>query len=201
MPGSVTPTACRAILARYVLGDQMTDVSGDEIERSRLGAIVNSTPIDIAAPPNYPDPGGQRFYEDYKNRTPLLYVGTDGGLLHAFFSTPSNVGAQAFAAGEEAFAILPHHMFGLVEDELDGGTRTSSLDEHRYGLASSPKAKSVCVANCLSDDLAEWKTVLVMGDGPGGQEFFALDITQPVSGAGFRNPPTPVLWHSRERAR
>jgi hypothetical protein len=73
------------------------------------------------------------------------------------------------------------------------------------GVANSPKVKNVCVGNCnntTDGTSVVWKTVLVVGEGLGGKDAFALDITTPqvVDGTIKSNAsgpaPAPLLWHT-----
>jgi hypothetical protein len=73
--------------------------------------------------------------------------------------------------------------------------------DHIYGLANSPKVKSLCTSNCDgASGTPVWKTVLVMAYGFGGTEAFVLDITDPVDSNGVvttGSGPSPLLWHTQ----
>ena len=154
-----------------------------------LGAMVNATPIDVGQPGDSPLPGGHAFYTQYKARPRLTYVGADDGLLHAFWSLDQLVGNVTQKGGSEAFAFLPPEMLPVVTKLYAQGGQLPDPAKHVYGLASSAKVKNLCVSNCANQDTAIWKTELVMTDGFGGTETFALDITDPTS-----NPPFQILW-------
>ena len=171
------------LIARWLMGDP---VQGN---KAVLGALVNSTPIDVGQPGDSPLPGGHAFYEAHKNRPRFTYVGADDGLLHAFWSQDQTVSGVTHRGGSEAFAYLPPQMLAMVTKLYAQGGQLPDPARHVYGLASSPKAKNLCVANCTQQDTATWKTELVMTDGFGGTEAFALDITDPTA-----NPPFQIMW-------
>jgi Neisseria PilC beta-propeller domain len=172
-----------ALIARWLLGDPAQG------NAAVFGALVNSTPIDVGQPGDSPLPGGHAFYTQYKNRARLTYVGADDGLLHALWSQDQTVGGIAHRGGSEAFAYLPPEMLPVVTRLYAQGGQLPDPAQHVYGLASSPKVKNLCVSNCSAQDTAVWKTELVMTDGFGGTEAFALDISDPTA-----NPPIKVMW-------
>ena len=48
-----------------------------------LGAIINSTPIDVGPPGLSPLPGGKEFYDANVNRPYLTYLGASDGMLRS----------------------------------------------------------------------------------------------------------------------
>ncbi|HEX2659868.1 MAG TPA: PilC/PilY family type IV pilus protein, partial [Polyangia bacterium] len=171
------------LIARWLMGDPAQG------NNAVLGAFVNSTPIDVGQPGDSPLPGGHAFYTAQQNRPHLTYAGSDDGLLHAFWSQTQTVSGVTYQGGSEAFAYLPPEMLPVVTKLYAQGGQLPDPTKHVFGLASSPKVKNLCVANCTQQDTAVWKTELIMTDGFGGTEAFALDITNPTS-----NPPFQVLW-------
>lgn len=162
-------------IARWMLGDP---AQGNP---AVLGALVNSTPIDVGQPGAETNDGGLAFAEKYKDRPHITYVGSDDGMLHAFHT----------GTGKEAFAYLPPQMLSTVTKLYAQGGQVPDPDAHIFGMASSPKVKTLCTANCNDKTAAVWKTVLSMTDGFGGSESFMLDITDPTA-----SPPFNVMWHS-----
>jgi hypothetical protein len=186
--GSTEEEAGRA--ARWALGDPSYG------NQAVLGAIVNSTPIDIASPGDVPQPGGHDFFLAQQNRPHLVYVGSSDGMLHAFFLETTRVGTTTYLAGTEAFAFVPPEMLAVIRRQyVQGGQRPSPYD-HIFGIADSPKAKSLCVSGCSDAATAVWKTLLLQTEGYGGSESFVLDVTSPFSAAGLADPPVRVQWHS-----
>jgi hypothetical protein len=162
-----------------------------------LGALINSTPIDVGPVGSSPLPGGKRFYEAYKERPNLIYVGSDDGMLHAFFTRDTVLAGVTYRGGSEAFAFIPPEMLPVITKVYAAGGQYPAPTDHVFGLASSPKVKNMCVANCADNATAVWKTVLYMGDGPGGSEGFALDITDVFDAGGVAGPPVRMLWHTQ----
>jgi hypothetical protein len=173
------------LITRWLMGDPAQG------NTAVLGAMVNSTPIDVGQPGDSPLPGGNAFYQLYKTRPRLTYAGADDGLLHAFWSQDQVVGGVSVKGGAEVFAYLPPQMMAVVTKLYAQGGQYPDPAKHVYGLASSPKVKNLCVSNCTQQDTAVWKTELVMTDGYGGNEIFALDISNPTG-----SPPFQIMWNS-----
>jgi hypothetical protein len=177
-------------VARWLLGDPTYK------NNAILGAIINSTPIDIASPGDLPEPGGHEFFLKYQTRPHLIYVGSSDGLLHAFFLENTTIGSTSFQAGSEAFAFLSPDMMPIVRRQYSQGGQKPDPYSHIFGLADSAKAKSMCVKNCSDAATAQWKTLLVMPEGYGGGETFMLDVTTPFAATGIADPPVNVQWHT-----
>ena len=95
-----TATEAQAV-AQWALG---SPASGNP---AVLGAIVNSTPIDVASPGDVALPGGHNYFLANMNRPHLVYVGSSDQMLHAFFLENTTVGSRTYQAGSEAFAFIP----------------------------------------------------------------------------------------------
>ncbi len=151
----------------WIRGDQSKEQpSGPFRTRDRvLGDIVNSNPAyDGDVNFGYDDGG----YETHRNRqkTKMLYVGANDGMLHAFDAT----------TGVEKFAFIPSAVFPNLANLSDPGYT------HQYFVDGSPQAGD---ANILGG----WKTILVGNSGAGARSVFALDVTDPNS-----FDQTKVLW-------
>lgn len=152
-----------------------------------LGDIINAVPVYVGSPdplayagrwadrlhpntaPAPPENQGQPYYDignaasfvaEYKNRTPIVYVGANDGMLHGFDA----------ATGEEHFAYIPN----AVLDGLAGGDNplTSPSYLHRAFVDGQS------VAGPVFED-GRWQTLLVGGLRNGGRRIYALDITDP----------------------
>ena len=189
-------------IVQWMLGkiDASDTVYHKPLNPAVMGSVVNSMPIDVGAPGTNLLPGGNRFFWDHANRPELVYLGADDGMMHAFYA--SN--------GKEAFAFIPADMVPVIAKLYAQGGQRYSPSDHIYGLAGSPKVKNLCVANCkvasnltCSDDQTgtydsgcpDWRTVLIMGEGPGGNHPFALDITDPVESGNPTLNDASLLWH------
>jgi len=184
-----TPDEAEAV-ARWTLGDP---AAGNP---AGLGAIVNSTPIDVASPVDEPQPGGHSFFLKHLKRPHLIYVGSSDMMLHAFFLEDTKIGASMFAAGSEAFAFIPPDLLPNLRKLYAQGGQEHSPGKHVFGLAASPKVKNLCVAGCADDDTAVWKTLLIMPEGYGGNHIFTIDVTNPFGANGLKDPPVTVQWHT-----
>lgn len=168
----------------YLRGHQNNELNNGGNFRNRqylLGDIINSAPAYVAAPAQrYRDNWGtgaaensspySSFVEANKARTPVVYVGANDGMLHAFHAE----------TGVELFAYVPaatySHLTSLTEPNY----------AHRYYVDGSPT-----VVDAYIND--SWRTVLVSGLGAGGQGIFALDVTNPSS-FNESNAENIVLW-------
>ncbi len=130
------------LIARWMLGDP---AQGNP---AVLGAIVNSTPIDVGQPGADPNPGGKEFSDKYAARPQITYVGADDGMLHAFYTRDVTIGGVTHAGGSEAFAYIPPEMLPVITKLYAQGGQLPDPSKHIFGLASSPKVKSICTANC-----------------------------------------------------
>ncbi|MCJ8298453.1 MAG: hypothetical protein MJK13_05875, partial [Pseudomonadales bacterium] len=127
-----------------------------------MGDIINSTPVFVDAPAAdaYDDadfgPDYSVFYDTYKNRQPMIYLGANDGMLHGFDAD----------TGEEKIAYIPSLMIPYLKELAD-------VDyTHRFYVDGSPAVRDV-----FSND--KWLTLLVGGFGRGGQGLYALDVTDP----------------------
>ncbi|HTY28119.1 MAG TPA: hypothetical protein VMD51_08235, partial [Mycobacterium sp.] len=148
------------------------------------------------SPGDVPEPGGHDFFLKYQFRPHLIYVGSSDAMLHAFFLVDTNVGGTVYTAGTEAFAFLAPDMMPAVRAQFVQGGQRPDPYEHIFGLADSPKAKTMCVSRCSDAANAVWKTLLIMPEGYGGGNTFMLDVTSPFGTSGLADPPVTVQWHT-----
>lgn len=132
---------------------------------SLLGDFVNSQPVYVGKPPYNPyyekatTPGAADYAahaESKANRTPMLYVGGNDGMLHGFNAL----------TGVEVFAFVPA---AVVDERLRSYADPDY--EHLYFVDGE-----LTVAEIYDN---AWKTVLVGTLGRGGRGVFALDVTDP----------------------
>ena len=93
--------------------------------RGLLGAIVHSRPVYVGTPREaYPfDDYITQFARTYANRTPLVYAGSNDGLVHGFNA----------ATGREVFAFVPTSILAklpLVADMPSPAPATNPKHEH-----------------------------------------------------------------------
>jgi len=147
-----------------------------------IGDIIDSTPVVVGSPPFwYPFDGYQNFTKNL-SRNPMIYVGANDGLLHAF----------RLSDGVEQWAFMPHNLQAKVDKANDPlYDRCAPEYCHQYYVDGNPIVGDV-YADFNGDTYKEWRTMLVVGEREGGQAYFALDIT---SGKTFDDTdPTKYLW-------
>ncbi|MGQ3888170.1 pilus assembly protein [Legionella sp. CNM-1927-20] len=156
----------------YIRGDRSKEKQNGGTFRNRstpLGDIINSGPILVDVPKqNYPlvwtgsAPENTSPYSTFRdanlNRKPVIYVGANDGMLHAFDAD----------TGNELFAYVPASVFANLNQ------LTSPNYTHRYYVDGSPNAIDVFINS-------QWRTILVGSLNAGGQGIFALDVTDPAS--------------------
>jgi len=140
----------------YLRGDRSQEGS---VFRARpaglLGDIVNSGVTYVSgASPALRFTGHATYRTATKNRVPVVYVGGNDGMLHAFSGSD----------GKELFAYVPSAVFS----NLPGLTALNF--QHRYFVDSTPMYGDI-------ETGSGWATILVGGLGAGGRGFYALDIT------------------------
>lgn len=153
--------------------DRLSWLRGDSVSGMRarttiLGDIVNSNPVYTHAEDQgyagatFPEASSYQAYVTGKgNRTPMIYVGANDGMLHGF---RADIGAAD--SGVEKFAFVPN----AVYSNLSKLTDTNYV--HKYYVDGGPTVGDAY-------DGSSWKTYLVGGLGAGGKSVFALDVSNP----------------------
>lgn len=136
---------------RYLRGDRQDEQArgGNLRDRDSVeGDAVNSSV--------WYSPGGQAANESTETKRPMLYIGSNDGMLHAFFAD----------SGAEAFAYVPQGAF----DGLSALTRPAY--RHRYLVDGSPWTSEM-------RDSTRSTRLLAAGLGAGGRGYFVLDVSNP----------------------
>ena len=148
---------------------------------SRLGDIIGSQPLYVSKPQRkYKDTGYASYRVAQMDRKPMVYVGGNDGMLHAFYAETDltkkmTVGAtQVPVAAREAWAFVPT----AVMPEMPRLASTDYESTHRYFVDGSPVSADIQVGTT-------WKTILVGGFNKGGKGYYALDITNPEAPVGL----------------
>ena len=123
---------------------------------SRQGDVVNSEIWYTGRPSSNYAMGYSSFVSAQKNRTPVLYVGGNDGMLHGFSATD----------GKELIAYVPRGVVSGLKELTDKDY------QHRYYVDGSPMTGDI-------KDGSNWKTLLVGSLGAGGKGYFVLDVTNP----------------------
>jgi type IV pilus assembly protein PilY1 len=159
-----------------------------------LGDIVSSAPIYMGAPPfRYRDTMESKPYSAFANthvaRTPMVYVGANDGMLHAF-SVPNktdpedatNLRGVADPTGPitEEFAFIPGAVFKNLHKQTDPAY------QHVNYVDGTPSVIDAFFGG-------EWHTVLAGGLNKGGQGIYVLDVTDPM-GLTEGNASSSFMW-------
>ena len=197
---------------RFIWGDRdavtgATD-AGFKYGGQKLGDIFHSGPLLVGNPSDFAlfkaNPQGyQTFFDTYRNRRRVLYLGANDGLLHAFEAgvwdrTPSvcpTGHCYDLGTGAELFAFAPRAIMQTYKPLKDAVGAQTKQDEWTVDL--SPSAADVFIDTGHSGTPVPanraWHTVLVGGvregspfEGTSGAtpkdsrgSYFALDVTQP----------------------
>jgi hypothetical protein len=137
-----------------------------------LGAIVSSTPA-IMDPPSLDPPPDDAYGRadaslsyagEHKNRRSIIWVGANDGMLHAIDAR----------TGYEVWAFIPFNLLPKLRALYEQG---QPVEQFNYFVDQSPKIAEVKVSG-------EWRSYLVIGEGPGGTFYQGFDVTE----AGMGGP-------------
>jgi type IV pilus assembly protein PilY1 len=167
----------------YIRGVRTAESDTDLNYRARnniMGDSINSAPILKGKPSTtILDASYQSFYSTHAARTPTVYIGSNDGMLHAFYAAES---ATDTGNGKEQFAYVPR----AISTKLNALTNPGYVKEaYVDGSITVGEARAYKSAGSAVD----WATVLVSGMGGGAKGLFALDVTTPASFG-----PSNVLW-------
>jgi type IV pilus assembly protein PilY1 len=170
----------------------------------RLGDVVYSSPTIVGAPSEnyhtlYQDSSYRDFYNKYRHRRQILYVGANDGMLHAFnggfynstirgFDLSYN-GASAYPLGMELWAYVPYnqlpHLRWLMNPDYGGSLHVPYMDlkprvfDARIFIDSSGNSQDPAIYP------NGWGTLLVAGMRFGGGEI-EVDIDTSKDGTEKR---------------
>lgn len=148
----------------YLRGDsaleQRNSSSGQFRNRShKLGDIVASAPVYVGAPQGFSQSASYfSFVEQHANRAPILYIGANDGMLHAFDA----------ATGTERFAYIPNGVFANLVKLVNPYYN----EQHQFYVNGTP-----VVADVQFSSDSSWHTMLVGTEGAGGDTLFGLDVS------------------------
>ena len=201
-----------AAFLNYLRGDrqheQASITTGSfKAYRTRAGLladVVNSKARPVG-PPSLPfsnasNPGYSTFKSTYAMRPTVVYLGSNGGMLHAI-----NGALTGADAGKEMFAFVPAALYAGPNGTpaSDGLVALGNPSfEHHYYVNATPGVFDIDFGRVTGgSDIADWRTVLISGLGKGGRSYFALDVTDPqgmIAGADIAaqemNAAGKVLW-------
>ena len=130
-----------------------------------LGDIVDSQPVYVGeAFASYQENNYTAFKTGTTSREPMLYVGANDGMLHAFYASQT-----AGNRGQEAWAVIPSAVLPNLYKLADENYKR---DGHQFYVDGTPVVGDVW-------DGSQWRTILVGGLNAGGKGYYALDVTVP----------------------
>ena len=137
----------------------------DFVRSQSIGAIIGSTPALMDVPSLDPPPDDDYGFQDsvgtfagsYKDRRALIFFGGNNGMIHA-------VDART---GYEVWAFIPYNLLPKLRTLLDG----QPVEQFDYFVDSSPKIAEVKLNGV-------WRSMLIIGQGPGGTFYQAFDVTE-----------------------
>ena len=140
------------------LRNRMADWDGDGDEEVwKLGDIVHSTPVSIAKPVDrynilYSDESYQYYYNAYKNRETVIYVGANDGMLHAFTSYRYDRFSDSYVWPSVGTEIIGDELWGYVPQSLLPHLKwlPDTGYTHAYYVDMKPK---IFDAKILDDDI------------------------------------------------
>jgi len=144
--------------------------------RNILGDIVNSSPAYAGAYNfNYQKlTVGGSSYKDFLleklDKTPLVLVGANDGMVHAFVANSTN----ASEILTEKFAYIPGLVYSKLAKITNPDYGISTFNKHQFLIDGPITVGDVYINN-------GWHTVAVGTLGAGGKGIYALDITDPAT--------------------
>jgi type IV pilus assembly protein PilY1 len=145
----------------------------------KLGDIVDSAPLYVGKPAGFTQAAAYfSFASSHANRTPIIYIGADDGMLHAFDAT----------TGVERFAYVPNGVFA----NLVKLANPYYNQNHLFYVNASPQAADVQFSD------STWHTLLVGTEGAGGRTLFGLDVTDPDAITTEVKLAQAVLWETTD---
>jgi type IV pilus assembly protein PilY1 len=181
--GAVSSTAKAQARLAYLRGDKTNEAGqagnlyGFRTRTSLLGDIVHHDALFVGKPaqfwpstPPFPSPP-KVTYADFRlskaNRTGVVYVGANDGMLHGFRASD----------GVELMAYIPNTLYSSANPKIGLHYLTDPSYTHRY-YVDMPSVVSDAYFD--SGTGISWHTVLVGGEMAGARGVFALDVTTPL---------------------
>jgi len=189
---AATPDELRDDIVAVIRGCELGTEFASCVDRPwKLGDLFHSDPVVVPAPPSpLSGAGNPQFRLNYQARERRIMVGSNDGFLHAFDAGVWNAGTQSYATGtgDEVFGFMPYSARTKVKElPRDSGVRDF------YTVDGSPRVSDVWFYTSTTNDTqltdgSEWRTVLVSGMRQGGNQYFALDVTDPARGPATSCP-------------
>ncbi len=201
VPGVATGDQSKTNFLAYLRGDTTQEVANGGHYRTRayrLGDIVDSKPVAVAAPSeglfDVYNSGYSAFKSAQSGRNTIVYVGANDGMLHAFDGSVGNT-----TSGAELFAYIPSFVYGTSSTASTSGLASlgNPTFSHHFLVDSTPAVYDVnfsLAGTATTTGNPDWRTVLIGGLGKGGNGYYALDITDPTTWSSESAVAGKVLW-------
>ncbi|MCP5107964.1 MAG: hypothetical protein GY950_31535 [bacterium] len=111
-------------------------------------------------PPGSGDETFATFYNNHKNREKVIYVGTNDGIMHMFYSGGLN-------AGEEKWGFIPDEVLPTYDDIVINGN-------HNYTVDGRITVEDVYFKQ---SGMNKWATLMCFGLRRGGNAFYGMDVS------------------------
>lgn len=174
-----TPDTNGQDVLHYLRGDSSLEQRNGGTFRNRshkLGDIVDSSPLYVGSPSGpWQQASYFTFESTYRNRQPMIYIGANDGMLHAFNAS----------TGNEVFAFVPHAVWGNLVKLVNPYYNP----QHQFYVDATPQA-----ADVLFSTDSNWHTVLFGSERAGGNSIFAIDVTDPSTFTSENSISQKVLW-------
>ncbi|MEC5216640.1 type IV pilus assembly protein PilY1 [Actimicrobium sp. GrIS 1.19] len=185
----------------YLRGDRSKELNQPGgVYRTRtylLGDIVDSKAKAVGPPEarfnESTNPGFNAYRVAYASRKPVVYVGANDGMLHAFDGSVP----PASGGGAELFAYVPSFVYGSSASGPVSGLAslgTPSFIHHNL-VDQTPVVYDIDLARTNGvTGTPNWRSILISGLGKGGNGYFAIDVTDPSQWTSESAMAANVKW-------
>jgi len=174
------------------------DFDGDGTTDDRawiLGPMINSAPALVGRPSPWLQGNTishSNFENAYASREPLLWVGSNNGMMHAFRITD----------GVEQIALVPPGLLKMQVQLFENYLADERQKKNPFGQPPDPAQHVYGVANSFrfgdvwDPDASSYRTIGVITVGAAGDDVIAVDVTTvpDPEAASYPADPVKVLW-------
>lgn len=192
LPGAAPYSAANII--DFIRGDQVSGLRNRELDVGgslkvwKLGDPIHAQPVVVGAPTQrydliYGDTSYTPYFNQYKNRRQVAYLGANDGMLHAFNAGYFHPGDDLATSGttEHSYItrtptdnsggpLLGEELFGFIPQELLPHLKwlTQPAYSHAYYVDLTPKVTDARIFTPDADHPNGWGTILIGGFRLGG---------------------------------
>lgn len=176
--------------AKEGVGNPFRDRVDSSGNRFVLGDFVNSTPVFVQGGfnGNYAglNLGAASAYQNFltakAQRTGVLFVGGNDGMVHAFQDSKGLTAASALTDGKEVFAYVPKAVYSNLSKLTDKLYGTVTVP-HQY-FVDGPQNEADAYVPAPGASTPSWRNYVLGSTGAGARAVYALDVTNsPTFGA------------------